>query len=598
VNKVNYDREATLAKRIRLLPPDETNDFLKLQVQKIPLLSPTEQETVLYFKRSGLGDLFQRLVNPVDENGDYENIFLIGNPGSGKSNLLWWVAHHLANTKKQTVLWLGRRLTSGNFTVRLFEVDETSGQSSIVEIHNAPSTVKDIMSLQIMSKVNVVILDALTTVKSHTEAVGEQALAWALEDRKNRRVIHSSSLRAFSLDDRILEEKHLVNLRMRPWTRPDYVESMADPDLKAQVCRTVNLAPNEVSNEEVVDSKLFYCGINARWFFNYSVDKIKSFSQNVVDKLTPDSTDGGVASATAVNSAFTTMWVNERRIKIITSEYLAFLMGGDASYAKKFFEAFPIMKDRLGNGAPGEVFEADFLVNLEHCHKLAEAEYFFLRESARQLNVLLGTSMGGQGKVYWPVGKLLDLPKNPTNDVTASQPIGIDGSNVSGLGGVLWFIPLDNSQPFLDFFVLIYDGSKWELRIVQNTVSKRHTKATDEDQLKRVLRGLEEANFERNPKVLVAYIVETSEQWNVGSSFDGKTIKVPVSGKDSPEKEFNVAVAHVVYERSGRAGPSFQATARSGIRRRDGQAVNELRDRPSVSTLNVDKRLVMRSAGR
>ncbi|MEO0910403.1 MAG: hypothetical protein AAFX96_08735, partial [Pseudomonadota bacterium] len=275
VNKVNYDREATLAKRIRLLPPDETNDFLKLQVQKIPLLSPTEQETVLYFKRSGLGDLFQRLVNPVDENGDYENISLIGNPGSGKSNLLWWVAHHLANTKKQTVLWLGRRLTSGNFTVRLFEVDETSGQSSIVEIHNAPSTVKDIMSLQIMSKVNVVILDALTTVKSHTEAVGEQALAWALEDRKNRRVIHSSSLRAFSLDDRILEEKHLVNLRMRPWTRPDYVESMADPDLKAQVCRTVNLAPNEVSNEEVVDSKLFYCGINARWFFNYSVDKIK-----------------------------------------------------------------------------------------------------------------------------------------------------------------------------------------------------------------------------------------------------------------------------------------------------------------------------------
>jgi hypothetical protein len=31
------------------------------------------------------------------------------------------------------------------------------------------------------------------------------------------------------------------------------------------------------------------------------------------------------------------------------------------------------MKNHLGNGSPGEIFESDFLVNLEHCHGIALA---------------------------------------------------------------------------------------------------------------------------------------------------------------------------------------------------------------------------------
>ena len=63
--------------------------------------------------------------------------------------------------------------------------------------------------------------------------------------------------------------------------------------------------------------------------------------------------------------------------------------------------------------------------------------------------------------------------------------------------------------------------------------------------------------------VIIAYIVKMSKQGSVGSSIDGIKIKVPVLGKDSPEKEFNVSVAHVVYEHSGRAGPSYQTAASS-----------------------------------
>lgn len=148
------------------------------------------------------------------------------------------------------------------------------------------------------------------------------------------------------------------------------------------------------------------------------------------------------------------------------------------------------MKNRFGNGTPGEVFEADFLVNLEHFRGLAQAEAFFLGTGkARDMNVSLGRNVQTNEKELWPLGEIRELPKNPTKNILCAQPIGmIAPSSGSSSFGVLWFVPEDKNQPFLDFFVLIPENDdKWELRIIQNNVSnKRHEKATDPEQLMRV----------------------------------------------------------------------------------------------------------------
>lgn len=345
---------------------------------------------------------------------------------------------------------------------------------------------------------------------------------------------------------------------MRPWTRPDYIESMNDERLREQVRETLNSFKDDVTETALVDSKFFYSGINASWFFNYGIDEIKNFTDNILDRLTPTSTDIGPASPTAVNSAFTTIRLNERTIKIYTSEYLAFRMASETDYSAQFFALFPRMRYRLGNGAPGEVFEADFLVSLEQCYALAEAESFYLGDKARDLKVLLGCNIDGGSKVEWPAGQLKSLPQNTSNDLAVYQPIALDGSKVSS---VLWFIPADKSQPFLDFFVLIPDGSMWELRIVQNTTSKKHEKKSDKDQLLRILQGLEMASFDLKPDVTVAFVVESPQQSNVGTSIDGMKIMTTTartseiilrSRRRTTKKEFTVPVIRVTYERTSK----------------------------------------------
>ena len=121
---------------------------------------------------------------------------------------------------------------------------------------------------------------------------------------------------------------------------------------------------------------------------------------------------------------------------------------------------------------------------------------------------------------------------------------------------VLWFIPEDKSQPFLDFFVLVKKNASWELKIIQNTTTKRHEKPSDTDQLCRVLRGLETAGFCLETKITVAYIVETLDESDLGNSMDGNKVHAPMNDKDNPEKEFQVSVIRALYTRSSRAGPS------------------------------------------
>merc|ERR1712032_1299391 len=108
---------------------------------------------------------------------------------------------------------------------------------------------------------------------------------------------------------------------------------MKDKILKTQVCSTLGLPADTTPDEEVVDSKLFYSGINARWFFNYRVKEIKKWCKNICERLASGSVDANAAQ-TAVNSAFCDFWADDRMIKLYTSEYLAFLMGSQTKYSR------------------------------------------------------------------------------------------------------------------------------------------------------------------------------------------------------------------------------------------------------------------------
>jgi hypothetical protein len=327
--------------------------------------------------------------------------------------------------------------------------------------------------------------------------------------------------------------------------------------LKAQVCETLSLDPAGVTPEAVVDKKLFYSGINAWWFFNLTIHEIKLSSQNIIDRMSGESGSAGISCERAVNSAYVTFWVDERRIQLFTSQYLAFLMGRDREASKKFLNLFPIMKDRLGNGSPGEIFEADFLVNLEQCHSIAEAQRSVMGEHAQKVDVRLGVNISNNEVVYWPAGKLFELPRKNCNELSA-QPMSLKASQASHLES-LWFVPEDKNQPFLDFFTLIPsadDTVAWKLRVVQNTISKIHS--TDLDQLKRVLIGIEQAGFILEDTVDVAFVIKRLDETSVGATIHGKKIEIHILSDihqqrhtSAISKEFVINVLHVLYKRTG-----------------------------------------------
>jgi hypothetical protein len=131
--------------------------------------------------------------------------------------------------------------------------------------------------------------------------------------------------------------------------------------------------------------------------------------------------------------------------------------------------------------------------------------------------------------VFWPTGKLYNLPA-AAKDISAHHTLPEDAikdkdkaSNVAQ-----WFIPEDNSQPFLDFFVLVPtdDAGKWQLRCIQNTVSRKHS--ADLEQLKRVVGGLLHSGYILQNTIVVAYIVkDLAEQGEVGLKQKKKQLLFP-----------------------------------------------------------------------
>jgi hypothetical protein len=535
-----------------------------LPVQKIVILTPERGDTVRYFGRQGMAELFQELVNSKSDTETF-NVSLIGHPGAGKSNLVWAVAHHLVTQKKETVLWASRREFKAKWELRLFAHDGKNAH--VYELENAPKKLSDILKEAVLANLSVLILDAPTVSKSETSADGVAAFEWAgpppgRDKKPKRRVIHTSSLKAFSTDERTCTGNFLYNKTMRPWTRLDFVHAMNDEALKAQVCKTLDLEPAGVTPEEVVDKKLFYSGINARWFFNFSIEKIKEESKHILDRMESASTGDGISSERAVNSAYVTFWVEERRITLFTSQYLAHLLGRNGEGSTKFFELFPIMKDRLGNGAPGEIFEADFLMNLEHCHNIADAQRAVMGNEAQPVDVLIGVDLSNGNKVRWRTGKLFPLPKSKGDDL-AAQPIHNGAAPVTHRVSQ-WFVPEDKNQPFLDFFVLVpgRNDSSWTLKVIQNTVGKKHS--ADLKQLKRVLMGVENAGYSLNSIVVVAFVIENTSQNKLGSSIDGADVKVTIPcSTGSPKrlgrrnastmKNFKIEVLRIVFTRTGAA---------------------------------------------
>jgi hypothetical protein len=194
--------------------------------------------------------------------------------------------------------------------LRLFEFEHEGNSAYVYELKNAPKELSDILTEDLLKDLSVLIIDAPTVSKSQNppSSDGVAAFEWAgMTERKGaRRVIHTSSLRAFSTDERTLSDNCLENRTMRPWTRCDFVKTMDDENLKAQVCETLSLQPAKVKSEHVVDMKLFYSGINARWFFNLTIEKIKESSRAILDRMSSESDSAGIGHEHAVNSAYTT----------------------------------------------------------------------------------------------------------------------------------------------------------------------------------------------------------------------------------------------------------------------------------------------------
>ena len=506
-----------------------------------------------------MAELFAELVDSKQGKGKF-NVSLLGHPGAGKSNLVWAVAHHLVSENRETVLWASHREFEEEWELRLFEWDAQVGFGRVYELENAPKGLGDILAEDLLKDVNVLILDAPTTAKSETSVDGLAAFGWAGKKNRigQRRVIHASSLRAYSTDERILGSNNLENTTIRPWTRKDFVDALSNPNLKNKVCATLGLDSESMTAEDVVDAKLYYSGINARWFFNYTIPEIKGFCRGIGDRMPTGLSDmnSNDERERAVNSAFVSTWDDDRRVRLFTSQHLARLLGMDVRNAQHFLELYPLMKGRLGNGAPGEIFEADFLLNLEQSHDIAVAQRYIMGKKAQQVDVVLGKDVSSGKVLAWPTGSLSPLPKNPTK--TGEQPMPFTHSQVQNRVPQ-WFVPEDNNQPFLDFFVLVPlpNDVKWELRALQNTVSRNHR--TDTEQLQKVLMGVETAGFVLASTVQVCFVVETTEQSNLGSGIDGTTIRIPKPAQSpklgtrsggNPDKELKVEVVRVLFRRT------------------------------------------------
>ena len=223
---------------------------------------------------------------------------------------------------------------------------------------------------------------------------------------------------------------------------------------------------------------------------------------------------------------------------------------------QQFLENFPLIKDYLGNGAPGEIFEVDFAIHLQQCHDLADAQHAVMGDKAQRVDVALGV-IDCTLAVAWPTGKLYKLPA-VSNQGVSHQILPDEATRDLKKKEKLaqWFIPKNKRQPFLDFFVLVPDEEeKWQLRAIQNTVGEKHS--TDLEQLKRIVGGILDSGYILCDKVVVAYVIEDDDrQQNVGKMSSSnltvsRTTGTRSSSTGNESQAFTVEALRVKSTRAG-----------------------------------------------
>ena len=453
-------------------------------------------------------------------------------------------AEYIAFKKKKNVLWVGRRAAQEKFVVKLFSADnQAAGDLFVYE--TTEKSLEKILQIPTFKDVEVLILDAPTQANSPTGEAGLDAFEWAGKSKRKsgRRVIHVSSLGSFANKQTIRDQFNLREVRMRLFTRNDYVKSLSDPDLKKQVCDTLGINdPTSVANDDVVDQKFFYSGINARWFYNKSIAEINDECTEIIYRLDNNVASTGPKDPRAVNSALATAARDGRIIHVYTSCHLAQYIGSSkGSYHSKFLELFPFVAHTLGTGTPGDIFESDFRLHLEQCHNLRDAQVAIMGpDKAEDVMVVLGKCCDGdKGKVLCPVGKINTLP-DPPKDPVALQRTSLQAAGVTQVAQ--WFIPKSKTQPFFDFFVLTPQSTgKWLLMVIQSTVARKHS--SDTDYLKRLVGGLLMDGFVLEEKITIVYVIEDCDKGG----------KIAAHLQDSKlvmdEKTFELKVVHSVYQR-------------------------------------------------
>ncbi|KAG7372884.1 hypothetical protein IV203_033608 [Nitzschia inconspicua] len=532
-------------KKIRTLQNSEiTADMaVTLSIDSEKILNPRQVKSIKYFCRPGLQELFEELVD--DQTGkQFFNISLVGPPGIGKSNLVYAAAEYIAFKKKKNVLWVGRRIPQEKLVVKLFSAD-IQAAGNLFEYKTNESSVGKIMQLPTFEDVEVLILDAPTQASNKTAQAGTDAFEWAgkRERESGRRVIHVSSLGSFADKQTIRDQFNLREVMMRLFTRDDYVKSLSNPDLKKQVCDTLGINdPESVTNQDVVDQKFFYSGINARWFYNKSIAQIIDECTEIVQRLDNNVTLTGPKDPRAVNSVLATVARDGRIIHVYTSCHLAQYIGSSkGSYHKEFLMLFPFVEHTLGTGTPGDIFESDFRLHLEQCHNLRDAQVAIMGpDKAEDVMVVLGKLCDSdKSKLLCPAGKINILP-DPPKDPVALHRTMLQAANVMKVAQ--WFIPESKTQPFLDFMVLIPESTgKWLLMVIQNSVGRTHS--ADTNQLKRIVGGLLMDGFVLRETITIVYVIEDCDKsGNIAAHLRGRKL-------DIDKETFELKVVHSVYER-------------------------------------------------
>ena len=505
-------------------------------------------------------EIFDKLISDQDDE-DYHNISLIGAPGSGKSCLVSSAAEEIA-TRGSNVLWAARRVADEKWSVRVFMDKTVYSRDPII------ASLQDILDSTSSYNIKVLIIDAPTVVGTSSEIDGITAFkAWSMagdETRRTdgRRVIHVSSLGAWGNKQTHRDLAKLRVLHMPILTRDDYIESLQnDNDLFVQVCDTIGFDPSKTTPLKVVEKKFPYAGINARWFYNSTIAEIEAECENIVARLTREDTAScGVKSPNAVNSAYTTTFINGRQLTFYTSFHLLQEIEktpSTANNAMKFLNLDPLVAKRLGNGTPGEVFEFDFEVHMIACHdRRISRQLFFGKEDAKCESILvsLGQCQETGSVIEYPAGKIHKLPLPPNGDI-ASQDIGLTSDDMNEIIPK-WFIPTSKNQPFLDFMVLVPESDKkWKLVIIQNTIAKVH--AANSEELVKILNGLLSCGFQIDlaSDIDIVYVIEDGDiGGNIGKDLDDRSIEPTICNasrtQGAQQKQFKMNVYHSIYKRT------------------------------------------------